>query len=349
VDNHFVDLRLNHRAGQAEESFWPSFTDIMTVIVMIFLIAMVVLLLRNMELLDQLRATIASEQQAMELARSTGAENETLEERLMAREYELSMLRMQLMRMEEESEQQQAAISSQRSQIGTLSRERDALSGQVSQLSLERDNLSGQVNQLSLERDNLNRRVERISAESERLQIQVAEANHSIESLNQDLSQLRVQQESTLQDLASLRISYQSQEEALASARASSLAADKSLADLQTEYRDLKVKYDKLVRPARSVRGKTVVEVRYYKHKGKFRIDYKGPGDSQFKQVSRKRVDQILSGLKAKQPDGLYVKVILPKDSGLSYSEAWEFTNHLHQTYDYYYQEEAKKERMIEE
>ena len=78
MDDSFIDLRLNRHSIQAEESFWPSFTDIMTVIVMIFLIAMVVLLLRNMELLDQLRATIASEQQAMELARSTGAENETI-------------------------------------------------------------------------------------------------------------------------------------------------------------------------------------------------------------------------------------------------------------------------------
>ena len=33
----FIDLRLNRGAGQAtEESFWPSFTDIMMVIVMIF-------------------------------------------------------------------------------------------------------------------------------------------------------------------------------------------------------------------------------------------------------------------------------------------------------------------------
>ena len=75
MDDSFIDLRLNQRAAQAEESFWPSFTDIMTVIVMIFLLAMVILLVRNMELLNELRATMASRQEAMELARSTDAEN----------------------------------------------------------------------------------------------------------------------------------------------------------------------------------------------------------------------------------------------------------------------------------
>ena len=35
-------------------------------------------------------------------------------------------------------------------------------------------------------------------------------------------------------------------------------------------------------------------------------------------------------------------------DSGLSYSEAWSFTNHLHKNYDYYFQEEAQKERIVE-
>ena len=35
----FTDLRMNHQHGQGDDSFWPSFTDIMTVIVIIFLLA----------------------------------------------------------------------------------------------------------------------------------------------------------------------------------------------------------------------------------------------------------------------------------------------------------------------
>ena len=57
MSDEFVDLRSGDLSS---ESFWPSFTDIMTVIVMIFLIAMVVLLMRNMELVrEQCRRTVA--------------------------------------------------------------------------------------------------------------------------------------------------------------------------------------------------------------------------------------------------------------------------------------------------
>lgn len=335
MDDSFIDLRLNHHAAQSEESFWPSFTDIMTVIVMIFMLAMVILLIRNIELLNQLRATMAAEQEAVELARSTGAENETLEERLIAREHELSMLRMQLMRMEEESEQQEAAITSQRHQIGSLSR--------------ERDNLTDQVNRLSVERLNLTNQVERLSEDSSRLQGQVVAANQSIENLNQDLSRIQRRQAATLHELDTLRLSYNTQEEALEAARVLNLERDQTLAELKTDYKSLKIKYDKLVRPARTARGKTVVEVRYYKTQGDFRIDYKGPGSQNFKSTSRSKLDQILTRLQQEHPDGLYIKVILPKDSGLSYTEAWSFTNHLHQAYDYYFQDEAKQERMISE
>jgi len=319
MDGGFIDLRLNERSGSGEDSFWPSFTDIMTVIVMIFMLAMVILLLRNMELLSQLRATMEAEQQAAELARSTGEENATLEEKLIAREYELSMMRMQLMRMEENAEQQEAAIASQRHQITELGHERDQLNTQIT----------------------------RLTREGEQLSTQLSQANRNVERLNSDLDQARQQQALTQADLEALRTSYRDQESALAAARASSEATAQELASLQTDFSDLKIKYDKLIRPARTPKGKTVVEVRYAKVGGKYRIDYKGPADGGFRQVSNKQLDQILTRLKQKD-NNLYVKVILPKDSGLSYSEAWSFTNHLHQNYDYYFQEEAQKERIIE-
>ena len=44
----FIDLRLNQQDGQNQESFWPSFTDIMTVIVMIFMLAMVIITIAEM-------------------------------------------------------------------------------------------------------------------------------------------------------------------------------------------------------------------------------------------------------------------------------------------------------------
>jgi chromosome segregation ATPase len=333
MEGNFIDLRLNQGDHQGDDSFWPSFTDIMTVIVMIFLLAMVILLLRNMELLTQLRATMEAEQQAAELARTTGEENITLEEKLIAREHELSMLRMQLMRMEESAEQQEAAIASQRHQITTLT--------------LERDQLNTQVTTLYRERARLNTQITRLLREGEQLTGQLATANRDIERLNSDLEQARELQLLTQEDLEKLRLSYRDQEVALAQALASNESTSQELASLKTDFSDLKIKYDKLVRPARTPKGKTLVEVRYAKVRGKYRIDYKGPGDKAFQGISRKSLDRKLSQLK-KRDNNLYIKVILPKESGLSYSEAWSFTNHLHKNYDYYFQEDAQKERVIQ-
>ncbi|MEW8318177.1 MAG: hypothetical protein AB2660_04235 [Candidatus Thiodiazotropha sp.] len=333
MDNNFIDLRLNQQGSQGEDSFWPSFTDIMTVIVMIFLLAMVILLLRNMELLSQLRMSIESEQEALELVRTTDEENETLEERLIAREHEITMLRMQLMRMTERTEEQEAAISSQRFQITNLSRERDELDSKRKLLTQERDSLTSQV--------------ARLNQETSRLQDLITESNRSIDNLRADLEQANARQAATQQDLEQLRITLSEKDRELLAALTRSQEADEQLVDLKQDYSKLKIQYNKLLRPARTAKGKTVVEVRYTKSGKYFRIDYKGPEDSGFSSISRKRLEQNLKRLKQKD-DNLYVKVIIPKNSGLSYNEAWSFTNHMHQNYDYYYQEEAEKERIVE-
>ena len=65
MDEGFIDLRQKHDAGMGSDSFWPSFTDIMMVVVMIFMIASTVLMLRNWELVEKLRATIEAEYAAM--------------------------------------------------------------------------------------------------------------------------------------------------------------------------------------------------------------------------------------------------------------------------------------------
>ena len=70
MDDAFIDLRRNAGMETGGDTFWPSFTDIMMVIVMIFMIASTVLVLRNWDLVQELRATIAAEHQAEELARS---------------------------------------------------------------------------------------------------------------------------------------------------------------------------------------------------------------------------------------------------------------------------------------
>ena len=49
-------------------------------------------------------------------------------------------------------------------------------------------------------------------------------------------------------------------------------------------------------------------------------------------------IHKQLLKLKQKYGDNLYVKVIIPENSGLSYNEAWQFMQDIFNKYDYYYQ-----------
>ena len=55
--------------------------------------------------------------------------------------------------------------------------------------------------------------------------------------------------------------------------------------------------------------------------------------------VSLAEVEKRLAQLKQQQGKNLYVKIIIPQDSGLTYNEAWQFMRNLLVKYDYYYQE----------
>ncbi len=75
----FIDLRQTPGSGShTDDSVWPSFTDIMTVVVMIFLMALVGILLKNTDLTSQLKKTIEAEKTAATLAARRDSETTTL-------------------------------------------------------------------------------------------------------------------------------------------------------------------------------------------------------------------------------------------------------------------------------
>ena len=82
MSDGFVDLRQN-QAQLVDESFWPSFTDIMTVVVMIFLIATSILIVKNWELVQELQTRIIVEQKiSQRLKASIAAQQKTSQELL---------------------------------------------------------------------------------------------------------------------------------------------------------------------------------------------------------------------------------------------------------------------------
>lgn len=308
-DGGFVDLRADQSENGAEDSFWPSFTDIMTVIVMIFLLAMVVVLIRNMELVNELRATMEAERHAAELARTTDEEKESLALQLIATENELSMLRLQVMRLEEQRDEQEIAIASQQRQLLRIGGERDELA--------------------TLSR--------KLTVEGEQLRDQYRSAQRSLEGLRQDYERLQTRYTASTQELEALRRVFRTQEQELSGARARIRETDLLLADAETEFADLKQKYDKLIKPARSPRGRFLVEVRYSKQGNRHEIAFRPQGVEEFEVLTREELERRLQRLDKQHPDGLYIKVIFPENSGLSYSEAWNFTSQLHKRYDYYF------------
>ncbi len=335
----FVDLRLNHQEGVNQESFWPSFTDIMTVIVMIFMLAMVILLVRNMELVRQLRATMAAEREAMELARSTGEEKEDLALKLIAAENELSMLRIRQLRLDEQSRRQRQTLGSQSEQIARLQASNEALTLTRDQLAAEKQTLNQRLARSERQLTSLEEERRNLQAELATTRQQLTGARQRAQRLEQDVSDLQQLHDASRQQLADLNRRYRSQAEALQAAQQTVRQSTRQLSELRGDFDELQVEYNKLLRPARSPEGHYLVEVRYSKVDGKPLIEFATGERPEFEPISREELHRRLQRLKQEKRNGLYVKVIFPGDSGLTYDEAWRFTSDLHSRYDYYSQD----------
>jgi chromosome segregation ATPase len=306
----FVDLRPGHDGSRGGDNFWPSFTDIMMVVVMIFLITSMVVVLRNWELVSELRATIEAEQRAAEIARSATAQSATLEEQLAYAEEQLSVLRMMLMQASERDERQGALLADRERRLAEIEQQLGAVTARLG--------LSEQ-------------RISELTSDLEQSRARTAQTEASLAAQTETLEETRTR-------LAESQTRVAEQDSELTRLRQVEGLSARQLSALQDEYDVLKGKYDKLVRPARTASGKYVVEVRYRKRGEEYQIGLKDAGAEQYARLSRAEMDARLAALKEAHPGRLYVKIIIPSDSGLSYTEAWQFTKHVLESYDYYYQ-----------
>lgn len=441
----FVDLRVHpgRDGSYNDDSVWPSFTDIMTVVVMIFLMALVVILLRNVELVQQLRAT-------MEAERSAAATKDALSVRLERLERLVVDLRENLTESERVREQstaqlteQDQALASLRADIAglealrqklveentRLGRDYAALSDRYQTLQLDRDDLARQQVIVIGRLENLEAERDELTADRDRLQSQYAELASSSKALETERDTLLVRgddlaarvgqleevyasllaerdmlvvEKSELEqrnrqvsgrseelrlNLEELRLVYALLEEEKATlerAQAETLARqnslqdrladsddrqralsadneqlkgrirqlldelseaesgyrqrDEQLASLRADFSSLQQRYDRLVRPARSPNGRYVVEIRYLKRGEQNVIEMREPGEASFRVVTQEALYGRLDELSASREEGLYTRIILPEESGLSFNEAWDFTNDVLNRYDYYYQ-----------
>ena len=229
----------------------------------------------------------------------------TLEERLAHAQHEISELRMQLMRANELNQSLQTQLGDTGQRLQTAESERDRLATDLKQA---------------------------------RREVQLADDRHR--QLSDAYATLEQRLLETLAEVEQLEQAREAHSEEMAELRQKFSVSEQQFAMLQGDYDDLEVKYHKLIKPARSAKGKHVVSVRYWKEGKYYQIRVKDKDEEGYQTVSRKQLHQRLTELKDKYGGKLYVKVIIPDDSGLSYSEAWGFTFNILKQYDYYHQDQ---------
>ena len=285
-------------------SFWPSFTDIMMVITMIFLMATSLLVVRNWQLVAELQESVKAEQLASQLIESTVQVNATLEERLANAEQSNSILRLRMLKKDEELKRANQTIHQQSIGLASMAAENNDLQRLLNQTVKTLAEANVEIN---------------TTADRQR-------------DLSKELAELRQQlilQESEKETVLAKLNSAKSEIEAF----------NQQLFALKGDYETVKSKYEELIKPARSASGKYIAEVYYIRNENGEVIRYKQQGDTEFVDLPLSEIEKRLEKLKAEKGNDLYVKIIIPQNSGLTYNEAWEFMRGLLVKYDYYYQE----------
>ena len=331
MSNGFVQIGGGHTGIGGENSFWPSFTDVMMVITLIFLMATSILVVRNWQLVAELQESVAAERMAAQLIESTSMENATLEERLANAEQSNSILRLRLMKKDEELADAKGRIREQDSNLAELQTQNREYRLSLEQTRAELDAANLEIDAATAQFNDMARQIELLNQQLALQQQADEETRALLDSARSEIAELSAttsQQQQTISQLA--------EEKTLLSQEIT--AYNLQLLTLKGEYETVKSKYEELIKPARSAKGKHIAQVYYIKGESGNVIRYRQPGDSGFSRLSLAEVEQRLDKLKAKYGKDLYVKIIIPENSGLTYNEAWAFMRKLLVKYDYYYQ-----------
>jgi len=400
MNNGFVDLRQND-GKLVDDSFWPSFTDIMTVIVMVFLIATTVLIVKNWELVRELEQRISNEkeisaalkvtiveknkthndllasieaknqmsreleasivalQKTNEIAEQNQAQNATLEEQLQQAEINKKLLKLQLLKAKEkislsenEIKNKTQSIDSKQQQISNLKEIKDDLELQLKQLLATIENKNQFLETRIEEIKRLDSLLEQSRTRTAKVQQKLDVSSTETQLIKQQLSKTQLQVDEKQTEIQQYLSNIKTWEEKFTQLNQNNEEKQQQIKSLQDQivlaqqqeikqtktYEQLQEKYRKLIRPARSTLGKYVVEVRYKRIADKVKVSFKTASDEKYKQLGITEVHKELEKLKQQYGERLYVRVIIPDNSGLSYNEAWEFMQEIFSKYDYYYQ-----------
>ncbi len=302
----FNDLRVNRQNQFSDTSIWPSFTDIMTVILMVFMLTMVVVIIKNADLINQIR-----------LSRNLQAESE---QQLRNNVQVLADLRLRNTDLEE-------AVRSARMEIILLSDEMQRLDDNLEIKAAAIARLAGEKEELEENLRLIRMRIVEKDQELEDAQVMIGGIRDEAERVNRQLSLQLAQLLSQLEENEMTMLTLTDQKTDL----------ELALARQRKDFSSLEDKYLKLVRPARSSHGKQVVSVQFLKVDGESTYLLKDLGKTSWNTLPKDTVLARLELLKEQLGSDLYIKVVIPDNSGLSYNEAWDFTKIVLSQFDYYY------------
>jgi len=298
--------------------------------------------------LDQKQAELLSNQQ----------NNKTLQA-------ELSEAQANVLRQQAALKAEQLALQEQKAALEASKAEELALKEQQASLKTSQTDSASKIAELekALERAN----AALVASQQDR-DSQLTDLQEKLRATEATLDSSRESQQLTENELATLRENQQLSEKQLIAMRAEVIALEQAKQDeaaelqtlreemaelealrsqdesrlqtLKSEFDSLDSKYQKLVRPARSSTGKHVVSVWFSKKGGREVYRIRDSDQGSFVTTTRKAMSESLASLKDKHGKALYVKVIIPENSGLSYSDAWRFTTEMQRAYDYYYQDD---------
>ena len=210
--NNFVDLRISNAGigGDTEDSVWPAFTDIMTVVLMIFLISMVAFLIRNAQLVDELQTTLIEKDQLSEEAVLRAQQNNSLQaqlalvrERILSLETSLQSVTGTRDQLQQTLEAREKAVRDLETEIALLTRLRDQLTDSNSELLNQLDLTAQALAQTETEfadtRATLGQKVEKLNLTEQALttsQTALAERQNRLDATSRrlELSQQALEQ-----------------------------------------------------------------------------------------------------------------------------------------------------------
>ncbi|MGD9975559.1 MAG: hypothetical protein AB7S77_21090 [Desulfatirhabdiaceae bacterium] len=344
----FTDLRTNRDNRNGEIILWPSFTDIMTVVLMIFMLTMVVVIIKNTTLAQSLLRSEEKNSEIEELLKRTEAAGANLkitladlEEKLRQKEMQIILLSDEVKALLKDMEGKTTIITAVESELADLKNRivilQETAQKAETEMARARESEARAAAAFEKQAAELTRqydlRIAEIQLASEKKLAEQTEAKtKEIEEYNRKVLALLSQ----LKDKESVILSLGDQKQAL----------ELSLAKQRQDFSALEEKYIRLIRPARSPSGKKVVTVTFQRLEGHYHIAFKNVDSEKVETLTLDQLHRQLVILKQKWQNQLYVRIVIPENSGLTYNEAWTFTKDVLSRYDYYYRDEIQEKRV---